>query len=275
MNKTVVPPENLVIYEVQGAPDPDGRPLLGPGFLGFWIESGYTFFFFDQEADDHLGPFLAADAGLKLRCVHRMKYSQWQDGARFSPFVVGPLTIGPAWSNPPLEPGENLIVIDPGLAFGYGGHPTTRACLEALARVARGCRPERVLDLGAGAGILALAAARLGASQVRAVEYSHLAADAARANVARNGLDEKVEVIRGLAEDHLDYPADLVLSNLHYQVQEAILEQGGFDGRRHIILSGLFHEEGRRLEDALVARGLRLVDRVRDDRWTTLLMRAD
>ena len=173
-----------------------------------------------------------------------------------------------------MTPSDNLIVIDPGLAFGYGGHPTTRACLEALNRIAGIIRPEKVLDLGAGAGILALAAARLGAVQVKAVEYSHLAADAARANVIRNGLEDRIEVIRGLAEEHLDFPAEVVLSNLHFQVQGEILERNGFDGRKWIVLSGLFHEEGRQMEEALKDRGFILVDRVRDDRWTTLLMQG-
>ena len=104
MNKIVIPPENLVIYEVQGSPDPETQPELGPGFLGFWIESGYTFYFFDREAEDFFQPYLEAGENLELRCVHRMKYSQWQDGARFSPFEIGPLTFAPAWSNPPLDP---------------------------------------------------------------------------------------------------------------------------------------------------------------------------
>ena len=96
------PPENLVIYEVEGVPGRSAVSGLGPGYLGLWEEGGYTFFFFDREAGEAWDRFLAERTGLRLRTVHRMKYEQWQDGARFEPFEVGPLAIVPAWeaSNP-------------------------------------------------------------------------------------------------------------------------------------------------------------------------------
>ena len=265
------PPENLVIYEVDGAWPEDEVPHIGPGFLGFWIESGYTFFFFDREAAGPMDGLLASRPGLALRWVHRMKYNQWQDGAGFRTFNLGPLTIAPAWEDTPDRPG--LIRIDPGLAFGFGGHPTTRACLEALVRVYREDRPARVLDLGAGTGVLSLAAARLGAAEVLAVEYSHLAADTARGNVWLNRLEGVVQVVRGRAEDQAGRPADLTMSNLHFQVQQDLLRAGAFDGPRWLILSGLFHPEAEALETALIEQGWGLADRRRDDRWATLLLR--
>ncbi|MBU2548799.1 MAG: 50S ribosomal protein L11 methyltransferase, partial [Proteobacteria bacterium] len=213
-----LPPEDLVIYEVRGEWDEAERGELGSGFLGFWIEGGYTFLFFSALADGEVERLLAAARGLELRYVHRMKYSQWQDGAGFAAFSVGPLAIVPAWEEVPDKPGRRVVRIDPGLAFGFGGHPTTRACLEALVRIYSRERPARVLDLGAGTGVLALAAARLGATQALAVEYSHLAAETATGNVELNGLQDVVRVIRGRAEDHLDFQAELVMANLHFRV---------------------------------------------------------
>lgn len=268
------PPENLVIYEVRGDWEEPERLTLGPDFLGFWVESGYTFFFFGREADGHMRPFLAERPGLEVRCVHRMKYAEWQDGAAFAPFRVGSLTIVPAWASQAEDAGPAVIRIDPGLAFGFGGHPTTLACLKALVRVYREDRPGEVLDLGAGTGILALAAARLGADRVLAVEYSHMAADTARRNAVLNALENRIEVVRGRAEAHCAGPAQLVCSNLHLAVQEAVLSGGGFDGRRWLILSGLFHEQAAGMESALAEKGYRLIDRVRDERWATLLLRG-
>lgn len=269
------PPENLVIYEVEGLYPGEVQTAFGPGFLGFWVEGGYTFFFFDQEAGLNMGRLLAGQKNLALRYVHRLKYSEWQDGAGFHPFRVGPLTVFPAWEDPPTESHTGLIRLDPGLAFGFGGHPTTKACLEFLVRVYREDRPSWVLDLGAGTGILALAAARLGAQKVLAVDYSHLAAETARRNVGLNHLSETVEVIHGLAEDNLNFfPAQLVCCNLHHAVQKEILAKGGFSGRRWLILSGLFHDQAEKIEEALKADDYRLLDRIRDERWTTLLWQA-
>jgi ribosomal protein L11 methyltransferase len=267
------PPEDLVIYEVAGVLAGDHPPELGPGFLGFWVEAGYTFFFFDREAEAEVGALLTDCSGLGLRHVHRLKYHQWQDGAGFEAFEIGPLTIVPAWPEPTDLSEAGLIRIDPGLAFGFGGHPTTRACLKALVRVFREDRPLQVLDLGTGTGVLALAAARLGATGIRAVEYSHLAWDQARKNVALNRLDQTVEVIQGLAEDHLDFPAELVCSNLHFQVQQEIIRRRGFQGRRWLILSGLFHGQADLIQAALTSAGFTLFDLDRDERWTTLVLR--
>ena len=267
------PEDDLFIYEVRGEWPAGNGPEPVDGFHGFWVEGGYTFFFFDRESENAMKRLLGRAPDMDLRHVHRMKYADWQDGADFAPFEVGPLTIVP----PQLEDlpaGPGVVRLDPGLAFGFGGHPTTRACLEALVRVFQDEPPRRVLDLGTGTGILALAALSLGAETVRAVEYSHLAAETARKNAVLNRVTDRMTVIHGSAEDHAAFPAELVCSNLHLPVQEAILAGGGFAGRRWLILSGMFHRQAEQLEAALAARGCRLVDRVRDERWSTLLFRS-
>jgi len=274
MNPVKSPPDNLVIYETAGTWDERIDPRLGPHFLGLWVEGGYTFFFFDREAERPMRRLIEKRTDLKLRWTHRMKYAEWQDGTDFAPIRVGGLTIIPAWTGPPKKAGPGLIRMNPGLAFGFGGHPTTRACLECLVRVYREDHPLQVLDLGTGTGVLALAAARLGAARVTAVEYSRTAAETARANAVLNALEGTVEVVEGRAEDFFDLPADLVCANLHFSVQEEIFQRGGFKNRRWLIQSGMFQGQAAEMGERLKDQDFRLVDLIRDERWATMLWRA-
>jgi ribosomal protein L11 methyltransferase len=105
------------------------------------------------------------------------------------------LVVSPRWREYHPRPGEIVIRLDPGMAFGTGQHPTTRMCLLALERhVLAGCR---LLDLGAGTGILAIAAAGLGAGEVIALDTDELAVDVTRDNLAANAVDGRVTVALG------------------------------------------------------------------------------
>ena len=111
------------------------------------------------------------------------------------------LVICPAWRSYRARAGEAVIRLDPGMAFGTGQHPTTLMCLRALEETVR--PGADVLDLGAGSGILALAAARLGAASVLALDTDPLAVRAARENVRLNGLEAIVRVEEGTLKDGL------------------------------------------------------------------------
>src|SRR6185295_18772766 len=107
-------------------------------------------------------------------------HDRWRSFHR--PVVVGPLWVGPPWEQAPR--GAIPVVIDPGQAFGTGAHPTTRLCLELLHDVERG----RLVDLGCGSGVIAIAAARLGFSPVTAVDFDPAAIEATERNAAVNGV---------------------------------------------------------------------------------------
>jgi ribosomal protein L11 methyltransferase len=127
--------------------------------------------------------------------------------AQFEPIEIGErLWVGPSWRAPP--PGRAAVCIDPGLAFGTGSHPTTRLVLGYLERTIRG--GERVLDYGCGSGILALAAAKLGAARVDALDVDPQAVETAAANARANGVELRAALPEGLA------PAlyDIVVSNI-------------------------------------------------------------
>jgi ribosomal protein L11 methyltransferase len=167
-------------------------------------------------ADAPIGPLLAAaaaDAGLPAApdyAVEPVGEADWVrlTQAQFEPIRISRrLWIVPSWHAVP-EPAAISIRLDPGLAFGTGTHPTTRACLRWLERhVVRGAR---VLDYGCGSGILAIAAVKLGAGDALGVDIDPEAVAAARANAARN------DAAARFLDPHapLDFTADLVVANI-------------------------------------------------------------
>lgn len=128
--------------------------------------------------------------------------------AQFEPIrISGRLWIVPSWATAP-DPGALNLVLDPGLAFGTGSHPTTRLCLQWLERTIAG--GERVLDYGCGSGILAIAALRLGAGAALGVDVDAQALPAARENARRNCVDARFID----TETASDFQADLVVANI-------------------------------------------------------------
>lgn len=127
----------------------------------------------------------------------------WRDFAE--PVTVGRVTLVPAWL--PILLGDVVIELDPGQAFGSGSHPTTRLAVAALERAVR--PGSSVLDLGCGSGVLAIVAARLGASTVLGVDTDPAAHEATAANAARNGVH--VELLGSLDEAP---PVDVVVANI-------------------------------------------------------------
>ena len=127
--------------------------------------------------------------------------------AQFAPVEIGArLWIGPSWHRPPA--GRIAVQVDPGLAFGTGTHPTTRLVLRFLEDAVRG--GERVLDYGCGSGILAIAAAKLGAARVDGVDVDPQAVETAAANARANG----VALQAGLPEALAAATYDIVVSNI-------------------------------------------------------------
>lgn len=171
---------------------------------------------------------------------------QWRDFHR--PVRVGPLWIGPSWE--PAPPDAVRIEIDPGRAFGTGAHPTTRLCLQLLIEVPRG----RLLDVGCGSGVLAIAAARLGFRPVTAVDSDAVAVEVARQNAAANAVDLDVRLADATA-DPLP-PADTVVANISGEalalvvprVRASTLIASGYLDEDASTRPGFRHE--RRLTDA-------------------------
>ena len=134
------------------------------------------------------------------------------------------ILITPSWKDADPAPGQVVVVVDPGLAFGTAEHATTRGCLRLLDPVLS--EGARVLDVGAGTAILSMAAARLGAGSVLALEVDPMACEAARENVELNQVEDRVRVeeLAATSEDLVARgPADLVLANIESGILRPLL----------------------------------------------------
>ncbi len=139
--------------------------------------------------------------------------SDWQQ--HFPPFKIGNrLVIHPSWIDWPSTGNEAVLTLDPGQAFGTGTHATTGLCLEALSdHFESNCPPQRILDVGTGSGILAMAGAELGAEEVLACDIDLEACRVATENVEQNQLSGKI-TITDKSLDEIPGQYDLVLANI-------------------------------------------------------------
>ncbi len=219
--------------------------------------------------------------------VRRLAEEDWANAwkAHYHPLRIGRrFLVVPAWQTGQIGPasGELAIVLDPGMAFGTGLHPSTQLCLRAMeGAVAPG---QRVLDAGCGSGILSIAAARLGAASVDAFDIDPLAVDSTAANAALNDLPVSIDVFAASGPDEGPFWVrddgsrrtwDVILVNI---LPHVILELLGRGLHRHLapggrlILAGIIEEREPDLLDALAERDLRVMDRLAEGDWLALVV---
>jgi ribosomal protein L11 methyltransferase len=265
---------DLYIYLIEGVVPAEDEGTFGERFIGRWIEGESSFFFFSESSREKIDVLLSRRPGLSLFQEHKFSYDEWQ-GSILESIRVESFLIVPPWKDVEAEAGLIKILLDPGVVFGTGLHPTTRDCLKALLELMRGERVETVLDFGTGTGILALAAARLGAQKVLAVDLNPLCVRTTRRNVSVNHLEETIDVAEGKAEDLVGSPVDLVVANIHYDVLTRLVDQPEFQGRPWYILSGLLRSQARDIEARLPAHRLKVERRWDyEATWYTMLVKG-
>lgn len=186
------------------------------------------------------------------------------------------IVIKPSWLEYTPREGDVVLDLDPGMAFGTGLHPTTRLCLAALEEFVQPGTLANILDLGTGSGILAIAAAKLSGTEARvlALDIDQIAVDATRENVERNGLSQQIIVGQGSASAAQDNaPHDLIVANILATViidlsksLHDLLAPGGT-----LITSGIFHERGDSVIQALERVGLRTREKRQEGDWICLI----
>jgi ribosomal protein L11 methyltransferase len=221
----------------------------------------------ERDADDGIELAAYTDAGGEERLwaafgtvssetVPQDWENRWR--AFHRPVRVGPLWVGPPWDQPPGD--STAVVIDPGRAFGTGGHPTTRLSLQLLLEVETGS----LLDVGCGSGVLAIAAATLGFSPVTAIDDDPVALAAARRNATTNGVS--IELRRGDGLRSELPKADVVVANVSWEFAAKLAPRLR---ARDLIVSGYLESE------QPLSSGYTPVSRLTEDGWAADLLRRE
>ncbi|MDT8440683.1 MAG: 50S ribosomal protein L11 methyltransferase [Desulfuromonadales bacterium] len=259
-------------------PDPDSfrnDPVLRAFFP--WPDSLETF---RTALFDHLAAFAPLLPDLKpddIECV-AVADADWANSWKqhFTPFLVGDrLVIRPSWVEWLATPGQVVLTLDPGQAFGTGSHATTSLCLEKIADLfASGPAPRSVLDVGTGSGILAMAAAALGATRVVGNDIDSEACRVALENIRQNGLHKCIRITPQPLEQ-IEGRFDLVLANIlageNIRLAPLFIEHlqpGGV-----LLLSGILVEQEAQVVAAYAAQPVELLEIRQRDEWLCLVYR--
>lgn len=272
---TTVEPAFELVDEGLGAKIDPSRPAVVRGYVPAGDASAA-----DVAAEEvavalgHLQAFGLGPIGeLRTRMVHEADWAEaWK--AYFPVMRVGRrLIIRPTWRRHRAAPGDVVLALDPGMAFGTGLHPTTRLCLAALEPLVDEGRlvGARVLDVGCGSGILSIAALRLGAASALGVDTDPIAIESTDANARRNGLARRLRAREGSLPT-TDGPFDLVLANLITAVliQLAPLLSDELRPGGTLLASGIFADREAQVATAFGSAGLEVSARTNEGDWVAL-----
>jgi ribosomal protein L11 methyltransferase len=223
-----------------------------------------------DEALGHLNQISPVSPPLFRSVVEEDWAEAWKQ--RLTVLHVGQhIVIRPSWLDHTPASEDVVIRLDPGMAFGTGLHPTTQMCLGALEEMVRA--GVRMLDIGTGSGILAIAAVKLGAAHVLAVDNDPVAVKVAKGNVVANGVQDSVKVMQGSLAGVSD-GYDLVVVNIVAKVivdmmREGLAKQlcpGGI-----LVAAGIIADQAPEVVEALEQNGLALIEQRQTDDWICLI----
>jgi ribosomal protein L11 methyltransferase len=213
--------------------------------------------------------------GSKKVILSKVRREDWAESWKrhFKPIEIGNvLLVKPSWSKKPPRKNQAVVVLDPGLSFGTGQHPTTAFCLRALVRHRKNRPRWSFLDMGTGSGILAIAAAKLGYSPVYAFDFDPEAVRVACANARANGVQKKLRIARADVTKLPVHPArqyDLICANLITTLLisgrrrlVAQLNRGGT-----LVLAGILKPEFSQVQKVFAEFGLKLAARKTEKEW--------
>ena len=207
--------------------------------------------------------------------ITQVKREDWAESWKrhFQPLEIGKsLLVKPSWSKQKALRKQAVVVLDPGLSFGTGQHPTTLFCLGEIVRCRETGKAQSFLDIGTGSGILAIAAAKMGYQPAHAFDFDPDAVRVSRENARKNRVDAKVKLTRSDITKLSLKPArqfDLVcanlISNLLISEKERIVNRLKLDGT--LVLAGILATEFEEVEQEYTSLDLKLVSKKVDMEW--------
>ena len=189
----------------------------------------------------------------------------------YKPSKVGEkIVVKPIWEEYEEKEGELVVNLDPGMAFGTGTHETTRMCIQALEKYVK--EESTVFDVGCGSGILAIAAAKLGAKLAVGVDLDPVAVESSIENVGYNNLNN-IEILHGNLVEVIDGKADIVVANILAEIiciltddVKRVMKDGGV-----FITSGIIHDRVDMVCEKLEATGFEVIEKNRDGEWKCIV----
>ncbi|HEU5139873.1 MAG TPA: 50S ribosomal protein L11 methyltransferase [Bacillales bacterium] len=216
------------------------------------------------------------DIGRNFVMINEVKEEEWATAWKkyYKPVKVSEkITVIPTWEDYQSAADEIIVELDPGMAFGTGTHPTTKLCLRALEKVIR--PGNDMIDVGAGSGVLSIAAAKLGAAKVTAFDLDDVAVQSAKLNVELNKVQDVVSVEQNNLLDNVKDPADVITANLLAEIILRFPEEAAQQTKPggYFIASGIIQAKSRLVENALTQQGFTIEEILEMDDWVALIAR--
>jgi len=249
--------------------------LEDPDLIGIWIEDDTAIYFFHKPKEQLIAS-LCKVTGAKIVYQANLDYKDWEAGVEITSFATSALHIRPIWEPKPSGV-KNIpqIILDPSVIFGSGFHATTRLCLETLEKLMQGnSKVKTVLDLGTGTGLLAIAAANLGAERVLAIDNNPLACKVCKRNLELNNCTDKVTVQQVDLLTNLPDSSqfDLIIANLYKGLLVTIFSNNTFWEANYYMISGFIPSMKPELLAALPAKKLKMLSEGKSAQWRLWLM---
>lgn len=214
------------------------------------------------------------EAGFNI-CINKLKAEDWENGWKkyYSTFnITDNLVIVPAWEDYDKKEDEKVIILDSGMAFGTGTHETTKMCVSFIEQTVS--ENTRVLDIGTGSGILAIASSLYGANDITAIDIDELAVKIAKENVMINGKENVINVMQGDLLRDIDGKYDLIIANIVADIIKILIP----DIRRFLnengkfIISGIIKEREKEVFDFALEHGFKVEKCESQGGWSAMIL---
>lgn len=216
---------------------------------------------------------LGIDVGEGKVEFEKMYEEDWANNWKkyYKPSKVGEkIVVKPIWEEYEVKDEELVVELDPGMAFGTGEHETTRMCIQALEKYVQ--KDSTVFDVGCGSGILAIAAAKLGAKLAVGVDLDPVAVESAEENVGFNNIDN-IEILHGNLIEVIDGKADIVVANIIAEIICILTEDVSrvIKPNGYFITSGIIHDRVEMVTNKLEECGFEVVKVNKDGEWNCII----